>query len=568
MAMKTAEQSLKPTIGIIGGSGKMGLWFKNFFQNLGFEVLISDSKTKLTNIELTKKADIVIVSVPVDKTIEVIKEVRSYVRKDALFCDLTSLKSKPVKAMKKANSGVLGIHPLFGPLVQNLEMQKIVFCKVKNNRWVNFLKKIFVQNGAEIVEISPEEHDLQMAIVQALTHFTNISLARTLYSQKIVPKSSFLTPIFRLQSIIVGRILGQDPKFYASIEIENPYFKKVLKDFKKQINDLAEDIDNKDYEGFIKKFEETSLYLDGFRKVAQTKSTEILRMIDKQPIKTTAIGTKKMADWGGKFKIGFLGPKGTFSHQAAIKVFSQKPEFVPTKTITEIFEKVNSEEIDIGIVPIENTIGGLVSETVNCLIKYPTKTSGSLNINVHQCLLVRTTDREKIEIVKSHPQALTQCKEWLENNLPQAKTEISSSTTAPILSTIDEKVGFIGSRVAADVYGLNILAKNIESTVDNITKFYLILPDIDKSLQKKLQAEKTLILFAIYDRVGVLRDILDVFAKNNLNLTSLHSIPSHLRAWDYFFFLEVDALYPSPKIKNVLKEMEQYCPTIRVLGVS
>ena len=366
----------------------------------------------------------------------------------------------------------------------------------------------------------------------------------------------------------MGRILGQNPELYAAIEIENPYFKKVLNDFKKQVNSLAEDIDNKDYKKFVKKFEQTSLYLDGFRKVAQTKSTEVLRMIDKQPIKTTAIETKKMADWGGKFKIGFLGPKGTFSHHAAIKAFSQKPEFVPTRTITEIFEKVNSKEVDVGIVPIENTIGGLVSETINCLINYPLKTSGSLNISVHQCLLARTNDKEKIKIIKSHPQALAQCKDWLEKNLPQATTEVSTSTTAPILNTIDEKVGFLAPEVAAEVYGLNILAKNIESTADNITKFHLILPDIDEALQKKLQAEKTLVLFAIYDRVGVLRDILDVFVKNNLNLTSLHSIPSHLRAWDYFFFLEVDAFYPSEVIKNVLKEMEQYCPTIRVLGVS
>lgn len=567
MKMKKDEKKFRPLIGIIGGHGKMGSWFKNFFEDQGLKVLISGPQTKLTNIELASKADIVIVSVPISKTIEVIEGVRNHIKKEALLCDLTSLKSKPVEAMKKARSGVLGMHPLFGPLVQNLEGQKIVFCKVKDNDWVKYLRKIFTKSGAEITEISPKEHDLQMAVVQALMHFTNISLARTLYSQKIIPKDSFLTPAFRLQSLIMGRILGQNPALYADIEIENPYFKKVLKDFKKQINDLSEDINNKDYKKFIKKFEQTSLYLDGFRKVAQTRSTAVLKIMDEQPIKTI-MAAKKELGLKKDLKIGFLGPKGTFSHQVAVQTFSEKSEFIPHETIKNIFEKVNSQEIDLGIVPIENTIGGIVPETVNCLIDYPLKVSGSFNVEIHHHLLGKTKNRKEIKIVKSHPQALAQCRNWLENNLPQAKLEVSSSTTALIKETNDKTVGFIASEAAAKTYNLNILAKNIETMSDNLTKFYLILPDMDKALKKKMGAKKTLLLFAVYDRVGILRDILDVFVKNDLNLTSLHSIPSRLRPWDYFFFLEVNSLYPSPKIKRALKELEPYCPTIRVLGVS
>ncbi len=554
-----------PIIGIIGGNGKMGAWFKNFFRNSGFKVLISEPNTKLSNIELAQRADIVIVSVPIRKTIEVIEEIRSNVRKDALLCDFTSLKAKPVKAMKKAKSGVLGIHPLFGPMVQNLEGQKIVFCRARDNGWTDFLKKIFVKHNAEVVEISPEEHDLQMAIVQALTHFTNISLARTIYSQKIIPSSSFLTPVFRLQSLIMGRILSQNPKLYAEIEIENPYFKKVLQEFGKQIQDLAKDINAKDYKNFIEKFKKTSSSLGEFKNIAQTKSTEVLRMIDHQPVVVKEAGRK--ISFGKELKVGFLGPKGTFSHQAAISVFP-KSTLVSLGTIKNIFEKIHFQEIDFGIAPIENTIGGIVSETINCLTEYPSRVSGSVNIGVHHCLLGRTKNKKDIKIIKSHPQALTQCENWLERNLPWAKLKPVSSTTAPIAETKSKTVGFIASRVAAEVYNLNILAENIERSKDNITKFYIISQNINKEFEKKLKSERTLILFAVYDRVGILRDILDVFAKCNLNLTSLHSAPSHLRPWDYFFFLEVDAAYSSSKIKKVLKEMEEFCPTIRVLGVS
>lgn len=560
------SKAQKPLIGIIGGSGKMGNWFKNFFEGLNFKVLISDRNTKLSNIELAKKADIVIVSVPIKATIKVIKEIRDRVRKDALLCDITSLKTEQVKAMQKGKSGVLGMHPLFGPLAQTLEGQNIIFCKIKDNHWVNFLRKIFIDHGAKVTEVSPKEHDLQMAIVQALTHFINISLARTLHSQKIVPKSLFLTPVFKLQSLIIGRILSQNPILYADIETENPCFKKILIDFNKQIGSLAEDVINKNSKNFIKKFEQTSLYLDGFRKTAQIKTTEILRMIDSQPIKTTAV--RKKIDFKKQIKIGFLGPKGTFSHQAAMQIFSRNSKFVPLPTIKEIFEQVHSQEIDLGVAPAENTIGGIVSETINCLINYPIKVSGSLNISVHHCLLSRTKNKRDIKVVKSHPQALYQCKGWLEKNLPKTKIETAPSTTFPISGTTSKSIGFVCSEVAAKVYGLNVLAKNIEDNKDNFTKFYLISSDIDKELQGRLKAKKTLILIAIYDRVGVLRDILDVFAKKNLNLTCLHSIPSLLRPWDYFFFLEVDVSYPCLKIKKALKELEKYCSIIRVLGVS
>jgi chorismate mutase/prephenate dehydratase len=187
---------------------------------------------------------------------------------------------------------------------------------------------------------------------------------------------------------------------------------------------------------------------------------------------------------------------------------------------------------------------------------------------IHHCLLGRTKNKKIIKIVKTHPQALSQSRIWLEKNLSGVKLEVASSTTAAILENQDKSVAFVAGEIAAKEYGLDILAKNIEDNKDNFTKFYLISPDINKEFQKKLKAKKTLILFAVYDRIGILRDILDVFAKNNLNLTSLHSLPSRLRPWDYFFFLEVDILYPCSKMKRIIKQLEEYCPIIRILGAS
>ena len=265
-------------------------------------------------------------------------------------------------------------------------------------------------------------------------------------------------------------------------------------------------------------------------------------------------------------KLGFLGPKGTFSHQAALRIF---PEYnlIPFETIKDVFDGVIDQKIDLGVVPAENTIGGIVSETINKLIKHPLEVTGSFDIPIHHCLLGMVKDMKELKVIKSHKQALSQCSDWLEGNLPKVKLESAPSTTSPIADG-DGETGFIASEVAAEEYSLNILARNIESTKDNISKFYVIANEINEKIQRKLKSERTLILFAVQDRIGILRDILDVFAKKEINLSSLHSIPSRLRPWDYFFFTEAQIPLSSSKLKGILKELEKYCQMIRVIGAS
>ncbi|MDO8524627.1 MAG: prephenate dehydrogenase/arogenate dehydrogenase family protein [bacterium] len=561
------KQIEKPLIGIVGGEGKMGEWFRSFFNNLGLKVIISDINTQLTNIELSKKADIVLVSVPIRKAVEVIKEIRGVVRKDALLCDIISLKTEPVQAMAMAHSGVLGMHPLFGPLFQDMKGQKIVFCpmQAKSNQWVDFLKDIFIKNGAEVIEMSPKQHDLQMAIVQALTHFVNVNLAQTFFAQKFNPNSSFLTPVFRLQSLIIGRVLSTDPQLCCDIEMENPYFPKVLARFEQQIKSSAKDVIGKNRKSFVKKIEKVSAVLDDFIKISQSKSTQVLQLVDNQPIKAKKASSISHLKQQGA-KVGFLGPQGTFSHQAATNLFPNTNKLIPFNAIREIFEAVNNQTIDFGVVPAENTLGGIVPETINSLIEYPLKVSGSFELGIHHCLLSRLKDKKDLQIIKTHKQALLQCEKFLRENLPQIKTEVSLSTTSAIEETKDKYTGFIAPFSAAKVYGLNVLAKDIEDAKGNVTKFYIITNVLNKAIQQKLGNNKTLLLLAVYNRVGVLRDILQVFANNGLNLSSLHSVPSKLQPWDYFFFMEVDNHYQSLAIKKTLKDIAKYCTVIREIG--
>ncbi|PIV46020.1 hypothetical protein COS23_01410 [bacterium (Candidatus Moisslbacteria) CG02_land_8_20_14_3_00_36_53] len=562
------KKTKKPLIGIIGGEGKMGNWFKNFFTSQGLEVIISDLDTGLSNKELARRSDIVIVSVPIRETIKAIEEVRDFVRKDALLCDITSLKTKPVEAMKKAKSGILGMHPMFGPLVQKLEGQRIVFCRVKDNRWTNFLKNIFTKNGAKILEMSAREHDFQISIVQAVLHFANFALAKTICSQESLPESSFSTPFFRLQMLLWGRLLSLSPELAADIEFENPFSRKIIGDFQREVQSLAQDVKNKNYKSFEKKFKEIILSLRDYIEISQTKSVEVLSILDRRALKIGTPGKTTLKIKG--VRVGFLGPKGTFSHQAALLIFPDS-QLIPFTEIKDIFEAVNQKEIDLGTVPAENTIAGIISETINCLIEYPLKVTGSYNLPVHQCLLSFGKSKDNLKVIKTHNQAFFQCRNWIEKNLPGVIFENSFSTTSPILEILEGKnkeIGFIANEIAIKEYGLNILARNIEDSKENFTKFYLISQTINKNIAKKLKSKKTLILLAVYDRVGVLRDILNVFAENSINLSSLHSIPSRLRPWDYFFFLEADLSLDSPATRKILQGLKKYCSIVRIIGVS
>lgn len=560
--------SPKPIIGIIGGRGRFGGWFKGFFENQGLTVLIAGRKTLLTPKELAQKADIVIVCVPIPITVETIKEVRDFVRPDALLCDFTSVKSRPFKEMLKAKNGcgVSAIHPLFGPLVPSINKQAVVFCSGRDNNWTQFLKKIFEKNGATIISSDPETHDRQMAMIQALTHFINITFAKTIQQQKLKPLNVCSTPIFRLQSVLAGRVLGGNPELYADLEIENPYFPKILDDYLKETKKNISYVKKKNKKGFVQNFNKIASFMKDFIPVAQTKTLEIISFMDRQPIElkqnSRQIKFKKGA------KIAYLGPEGTFSHQAALAVFTKDCRLVPCTTITQVFDKVLNGEAALGVAPAENSTEGMIQETLDNLVKYPLRVAGAYDLPIHLCLLGRTADLKKIKIIKSHSQPIAQCRNWLAQNLLGIPWEIESSSTKAILSTENPDVAFIASRQAAKQYGLKILAENIEDKKHNVTQFYILAKGAVPQLSKILEVKKTLLLLAVYDRVGVLKDILNELADRQLNLSKLHSKTSEAEGWDYYFFLEIETSPANPRLKEALRAIKQYCSIVRVLGMT
>lgn len=557
-----------PLIGIIGGTSQFGQWFKNFFETQGCRCLVSGRKTELTNAELARQSDIVIVSVPIRETSQVIREIRDLLKPDALLCDFTSLKAEPLREMlKRKRGGVLGLHPLFGPLVPSIEGQTIIFCPGRKNKRVDFLKNIFEKNGAKISVMPADEHDRQMAMIQALTHFINISFARLLQKQKLAPHNLFSTPVFRLQAILMGRVMGSNPALYADLEINNQAFHRILKEYLREARKLSDLVLEKDARRFEIQFARIAEAMKSFIPLAQAKTTEIMYYLDKQPVEIKT-GRSVKSKGGRKPIIACLGPEGTYSHLAAAQIFPHPKGIVFAHTIGDVFKLIEDNEAEYGVVPIENSTTGIVQETLDNLLAYPFYSAGSYQMPIHHCLLGRTDNIKDIKIIKSHIQPLSQCRQWLAKNLPQAELAQQTSSAQAMAAETDPAIAFIGSASAAQDYRLRTIAVNIEDNPHNRTEFYVIAKSIRPEISRQLKAERTLIIFTVYDRPGVLRDVLDVFADLGINLARLHSRANALRGWDYYFFIEAECLPEDANFQSAMDGIKKFCQIVRILGVA
>jgi chorismate mutase/prephenate dehydratase len=263
-------------------------------------------------------------------------------------------------------------------------------------------------------------------------------------------------------------------------------------------------------------------------------------------------------------KIGYLGPKGTFTHQAAMEHFGVSAKYVPLGTIKDIFEEVERGNIDYGVVPVENTIEGVVNYTLDMFLEIPTvKIVGEIIIRVSQHLLSLATDISQIKKVYSHPHALAQVRNWLDKHLKNAqRIEVESTAKAAELALENEEGAAIASESAAIVYNLNILARNIQDNLNNYTRFLII----GKKELKKTGSDKTSLLFALKDEVGALYKALEPFYKYGVNLTKIESRPSKEKSWDYVFFVDLEGHITEEKVAKALRELKEKVKMVRVLG--
>lgn len=260
--------------------------------------------------------------------------------------------------------------------------------------------------------------------------------------------------------------------------------------------------------------------------------------------------------------IAYLGPRASFSHLAALKKFGSMVEYFSCDNISDIFSEVEKDNADYGVVPIENSIEGAISHTLDMLVDSDLKICSQLMLNISLNLLSRH-DKSNIEKIYSNPAVFGQCRIWLESNLPKTNLiEVSSTTKAAQIVSKEKNSACIASLLAADIYDLKIIAKEIEDSPHNITRFFVI----GKFEAEPTRSDKTSIVFSIKDKIGALHDMLLPFKNNDINLTKIESRPSKKRVWEYFFFIDMVGHAKDKNVKKALDVLEEKTKFLKILG--
>jgi chorismate mutase/prephenate dehydratase len=263
-------------------------------------------------------------------------------------------------------------------------------------------------------------------------------------------------------------------------------------------------------------------------------------------------------------KIAFQGERGAFSEDAAAKLFGKDADFSPCIRLKQVFELVSQDKVEFGVVPLENSQAGSINDTYDLLLAYPLGIFAEVILKVsHYLMALPGEELADIGTIYSHPQALAQCEEFLSKLTADI---VPSYDTAGSAKMIQEKklrnCAAIASRRAADIYGLEILAPEIETNVNNYTKFVAI----SKQKAKPAQRNKTSLVFATEHKPGSLYRILGIFATKNINLTKLESRPSRAKPWEYVFYADFEGHLDGEVYKEAVRELEGETTFIKILG--
>ena len=260
--------------------------------------------------------------------------------------------------------------------------------------------------------------------------------------------------------------------------------------------------------------------------------------------------------------IAYLGPEASNTHIATIKQFGSSVKYKPVRSQAEVFKEVETGRADYGVVAIENTTEGAVNPTLDAFVKSELKVCSEILVPISHYLLANCS-LEDIKSVHSHPQVLAQSRGWIEKNLQHAEVmAAASSSEAAILAAREENVAAIGTKLAAEMYGLNILAEGIQDVSNNMTRFLVI----GHHYAQKTGDDKTSVLFSVKHEAGSLANALTLLAKHGLNLTNIQLRPSGVKAWEYIFFVDLEGHIDDAQIKEALGELEEESILVKMLG--
>jgi chorismate mutase/prephenate dehydratase len=264
-------------------------------------------------------------------------------------------------------------------------------------------------------------------------------------------------------------------------------------------------------------------------------------------------------------RVAYLGPEGTFSEQAVRKHFGRAVEALPAASVDEAFRRCESGAAQFTVVPVENSTEGAVGRTLDLLLGTPLRICAEIELRVQQNLLSRAEKMSSIRKVYSHAQSLAQCNGWLNQHLPNAeRIPVSSNAEAALRASKEDSSGAIAGEVAAERYGLNVLAPSIEDNANNTTRF-LVLGRLDPAPTGR---DRTSLVMSAENKPGAVHALLSPLAEHRVSMTRIESRPSRARAelWEYVFFIDVEGHQKDAPVARALAALHEKAPFLKILG--
>jgi chorismate mutase/prephenate dehydratase len=263
-----------------------------------------------------------------------------------------------------------------------------------------------------------------------------------------------------------------------------------------------------------------------------------------------------------RLRVAFLGPEHSYSHLAAVHRFGQNVDLIPVGTIAAVFEEVQRGDAQLGMVPLENSTDGRVTDTLGMFTRIPLRICGEVQLRIHHNLLGKCS-RSEVQEVYSKPQAISQCRNWLGKHLPAARlVEVTSTSTAAQLASQKPGAAAIASQQAGEHYGLEVLARNIEDNPANLTRFAVI----GDRCGDRSGNDKTALMFEVEHKPGGLADALGIFKRNRLNLTWIESFPIARLEGGYMFFVEMDGHELDTRVRRAIESLSRRAIQLEILG--
>ncbi len=263
--------------------------------------------------------------------------------------------------------------------------------------------------------------------------------------------------------------------------------------------------------------------------------------------------------------VAYLGPEATYTQQAAMKNFGASVSYQPLPTIGDVFTAVERGDADYGVIPRENSTEGAVEETLDLLVESGLKIIAQIHLEISHCLISQSS-LENITSVHSKDNALGQCRQWLNRNLPGvSRVEAASTTQAVKFAGENSRTAAIASRLASELYGVPIVVEGIEDRRENYTRFFVIGKNSSEHPEGEFP-EKTSFVFSIKDEPGALLRALEPFSNRGLNLSKIESRPSKTKIWDYYFFIDVLGNQEDASMQAAVRELEKSCSMVKWLG--